>query len=60
METISKTFSDESFDPRISLGVAETCRWISEDKELGKEIVEHLEKDIQDVCHWLVLTLRGN
>jgi hypothetical protein len=56
MEEISKTFSDQGFDPRIFLGAAETYRWISEDTELGKEIVEHRDKgqDIEDVCHWIV------
>jgi hypothetical protein len=60
MEEISKTFSKEGFDPRIFLGAAETFRWISEDTELGGEIVEHREKgiDIEDVCHWLVEALR--
>ena len=60
MEEISKTFRDEGFDPRLFLGAAETCRWISEDTELGKEIVEHRDKgkDIEDVCHWLVQAMR--
>lgn len=60
MEEISATFGDAGFDPRIFLGAAETYRWISEDTELGKEVVEHREKgkDIKDVCHWMVQALR--
>jgi len=60
MEEISETFGDEGFDPRLFLGVAETYRFVSEDTELGKEIVERREKgkDIEDVCHWLVEGLR--
>jgi hypothetical protein len=60
MEEISKTFEDEGFDPRLFLGAAETYRWISEDTELGKEIVEHRDKgkDIEDVCYWLVQAMR--
>jgi hypothetical protein len=63
MEEISQTFAAEGFDPRIFLGVAETYRWIAEDTELGKEIVERREKgkDVQDVCHWIIEALRrGN
>ena len=60
MEEISKTFAYEGFDPRIFLGAAETYRWISQETELGKEIVERREKgkDIEDVCYWLVDALR--
>jgi len=59
MEEISQTFGAEGFDPRMFLGAAETYRWIAEDTELGKEIVEHREKgkDLQDVCHWIVEAL---
>jgi hypothetical protein len=56
MEEISKTLGDEGFDPRIFLGAAETFRWISEETDLGKEIIEHRDKgqDIRNVCHWIV------
>jgi Domain of unknown function (DUF1932) len=56
MEEISKTFGDAGFDPRIFLGAAETFRWITEETELGKEIIEHRDKgqDIRNVCHWIV------
>lgn len=59
MEEISQTFGAEGFDPQMFLGAAETYRWIAEDTELGKEIVEHRQKgkDLQDVCHWIVEAL---
>jgi len=63
MEEISKTFAAEGFDARIFQGAAETYRWISENTELGKEIVEHREKgkNIEDVCNWMVSALhQGN
>lgn len=62
MEEISQTFADEGFDPRIFLGAAETYRWIADDTDLGKEIVEHREKgkDIEDVCKWMVKALKEN
>jgi len=62
MEEISQTFADEGFDPRIFLGAAETYRWIADDTDLGKEIVEHREKgkDVEDVCKWMVKALKEN
>jgi Domain of unknown function (DUF1932) len=56
MEEISKTFRDEGFDPRIFIGAAETFKWISEETEPGKEIIEHRDKgqDIEHVCYWIV------
>ena len=52
MEEISKTFADQGFDRRIFQGAAETYRWISEDVELGKGIVEHRDKgkDIEEIA----------
>ena len=56
MEEISKTFEGEGFDPRIFLGTSETFRWITEDTELGKEVIGYRNKgqDIENVCHWIV------
>ena len=62
MEEISNTFADEGFDPQLFLGAAETYRWIADDTELGKEIVERREKgkDVEDVCKWIVKALKEN
>jgi hypothetical protein len=51
MDDISKTFEEEGFVPRVFLGAEETYRWVSEDTELGKEVVENCEKrkDLKDV-----------
>ena len=61
MEEISKTFANQGFDPRIFQGAAEKYRWINEETELGKEVVEHRDKgkDIEDVCNWIVRALHG-